>query len=88
MGDDPKRLILARRAKFVAAALAGASVAANACSSSKVCLSMITNPPDASPPPSPQPCLTAPNPNPPPDAGDDASDDASTDAPDDAPDGD
>ena len=85
MGDDPKRLILARRAKFVAAALAGASAVATACSSSsKVCLSLAPgNPPDAGDDvvASPQPCLGV-------RAPEDGGPDAESDATDDAPDGD
>jgi hypothetical protein len=79
--DDRKRIVLARRAKFVAAALAGAAATTSCLDSNgtggnpQPCLSLAVE--GGPPPPSPQPCLTAPN-NPPPDAGPDA--DASADA--------
>jgi len=69
MSDDAKKLVLARRARFVAAALAGISVAC--CGKDKaspfVCLD-VPAPEDASAT-TPQVCLTAiPTPPPPPDA--------------------
>lgn len=79
--DDPKSLILARRAKFVAAALAGVTGVATACGGSTDETGSSKNPepclgvqccPDADP----QPCLTPLQP----DASDggDASDDGAT----------
>lgn len=54
--DDDKKLILARRARFVAAALAGVSVACGKEPSPppQPCLSQTAEPPDAEP----MPCLT------------------------------
>jgi hypothetical protein len=58
--DDAKKLILARRATFVAAALAGVSVACGKEPSPppQPCLSVPMEPRDAEPEPPPQPCLT------------------------------
>jgi hypothetical protein len=58
--DDSKKLILARRARFVAAALAGVSVACGKepTSPPEPCLSVPIQPRDAEPEPPPQPCLT------------------------------
>jgi len=83
MSDDPKRIVLSRRARFVAAALASVGgVALNeACSVAQVCLSQVSRDDGG-----PQPCLEPPyerdaEPQPclsplPPDAGDDAETDA------------
>lgn len=60
MSGDPRRIILARRAKFVAAALAGMNAATcggESTSSPKPCLSVAY---DASADAFPQPCLSAP----------------------------
>lgn len=58
--DDPKKLILARRARFVAAALAGMSIACGKEKSSppEPCLSVPIQRADAEAPPGP--CLAAP----------------------------
>ena len=59
--DDDKKLILARRAKFVAAALAGVTVACGKepTPPPQPCLSVPVDNRDAGPPePPPQPCLT------------------------------
>jgi hypothetical protein len=59
--DDDKKLILARRAKFVAAALAGVAVACGKepAPPPEPCLSVPMDNRDAEPPePPPQPCLT------------------------------
>lgn len=88
MSDDTKKLILARRARFVAAAIAG--VAVSACDKPRACL----EPPMAtstSPTfPRPSVCLSPPH-RPPIDGGDPPDDladkslrDAATDAPSDA----
>ena len=73
MGDEEsRRLILARRARFVAAALAGVAGSTSACGKAEPCLSQIVNvpPPDTGAPTGdagaedadadalPQPCLT------------------------------
>jgi hypothetical protein len=48
MGDeDKRRLILARRARFVAAALAGTAASTGACGKPEPCLSQIQVLPDA-----------------------------------------
>ena len=91
MGDETRRIILARRAKFVAAALAGLGAATGACESPQPCLSPNYEPREAGPEVPPQPCLTAPYE--PPDAGDagdagDAADDLDAADAADAPDGD
>lgn len=70
--DASKRLVLARRAKFVAAAVAGIAIGCGKESKPQPCLSESVLEPDAAPPP--QPCL-APPPQPclsmyiPPDSG-------------------
>ena len=76
MGDeDNRRLILARRARFVAAALAGVAASTAGCGKAEPCLSQVVNPDSGEP----QPCLTPPNPNI--DAGDAGADaDAGSDA--------
>lgn len=58
--DDDKKLILARRAKFVAAALAGVSVACGKepTPPPQPCLSVPVDNRDAGNEPPPQPCLT------------------------------
>jgi hypothetical protein len=58
--DDDKKLILARRAKFVAAALAGVSVACGKepTQPPQPCLSQPMVHRDAEPEPPPQPCLS------------------------------
>ena len=59
--DDDKKLILARRAKFVAAALAGVSVACGKEPNPpppQPCLSVPMERRDAEPEPPPMPCLT------------------------------
>jgi len=75
MGDEQsKRLILARRARFIAAALAGTAASTAACGKAEPCLSQIQNLPDTGSPDEgvPAPCLTAPAK----DAGHDADADA------------
>jgi len=64
MANDPRKLILARRAKFIAAAFAGAGLVA--CTKEpRVCLSIEQVPQDAGPADAePQVCLS-PDPNPP-----------------------
>lgn len=55
--DDAKRAVLARRARFVAAAMAGmATASCDSCSRSQPCLSVSPTYVDASPPPGP--CLS------------------------------
>jgi hypothetical protein len=79
MSDDAKKLVLARRARFVAAALAGMTIGCGKENAPHPCLDV---------PPGedanalvPQVCLTAPVPSPPPpDASSDASSDAASDA--------
>ncbi len=58
MSDDAKKAILARRARFVAAALAGIGIACgkDPAPPPQPCLSQPYNPPDASAPP--EPCLS------------------------------
>jgi hypothetical protein len=63
--DDDKKMILARRAKFVAAALAGVSLAGVSVACGKEptqppqpCLSQPMDQRDAEPVPPPQPCLS------------------------------
>lgn len=78
MSDEARRLILARRARFVAAAMvaAGATAGLDACSNAQPCLSLAPadtgpyEPPDAAP----QACLS---PRYEPDAAGDAAGDAS-----------
>lgn len=71
--DDAKRLILARRAKFVAAAIAGMAVACGGSADPEPCLSPVLQPrdagPDADADTQPQPCLDVSAPE---DAGKDA----------------
>ncbi len=68
MSDETKKLILARRARFLAAAMTGAAVA---CGKEKAeppqpCLSVVYVPPDASTDAAPPaPCLTVAPPSPP-----------------------
>lgn len=81
--DEAKRWILARRARFVAAAvasIAGAGTAVTACEP-EVCLSVVSNDDGGGDDAEPQPCL-APFPR---DASDDTSDDSATDTGSDAP---
>ena len=84
--DDAKKRILARRAKFVAAAMAGVAAAAGAatgCDDSKVCLSLANYPPDAGDAAAdaqPMPCLTPIQPDASLDSPTDAAGDASVDA--------
>lgn len=64
MSDDAKKTILARRARFVAAAMASMSLACGKeHADPQPCLSEPYHPPDAAPAPSdtapPQPCLSA-----------------------------
>lgn len=69
--DDAKRLILARRARFVAAALAGVAVACGGSAEPETCLSPVFTPTDGGKDAAdaePQPCLEPL----PPDASDDA----------------
>lgn len=58
--DDDKKVILARRAKFVAAALAGVAVACGKepTQPPQPCLSVPIEPRDSGPEPPPQPCLS------------------------------
>lgn len=57
MGDeDHRRLILARRARFVAAALAGVAASTTGCGKAEPCLSQVVNPDSGEP----QPCLSPP----------------------------
>jgi hypothetical protein len=67
MTDDAKKMILARRARFVAAAVAASGIGL-ACGKEKAapCLSMATMSDDADAGPPPAPCLSVYNP--PPDA--------------------
>ena len=66
MSDDAKKLVLARRARFVAAAIAGIGVATAACDSAEpsVCLSPLApkdagvTDADAKSDADPQPCLS------------------------------
>jgi hypothetical protein len=71
VSDDPKKMILARRARFIAAAVASVGVACGKTDTPPmVCLEpMIV--PDAGPPPTPTPCLSVAPPvtATPPDAG-------------------
>jgi hypothetical protein len=60
VNDDAKRKILARRARFVAAAIAGAGISIS-CGKSQPCLS-VTHIPDPDAAPAPQPCLSEPEP--------------------------
>lgn len=59
MSDDPKKIILARRARFIAAAIAGVGIA---CGKEKAppepCLSVAYIPPDGGDETTPMPCLT------------------------------
>ena len=59
MDDDTKKLILARRAKFVAAALAAAGVTVGASGGLPACGSDSEKSSDASNDGNPQPCLRA-----------------------------
>lgn len=62
MNDDVKKLILARRARFVLAAVAAAGVTASACGGSEATQSSDAGA-DAAQDATPQPCLTAPQPD-------------------------
>lgn len=66
--DDAKKKILARRAKFVAAAIAGLAASCGKEDAPRPCLSPPPIPADASvgPPPPPQPCLSVAVPQEPP----------------------
>ncbi len=72
--DESKRLILARRARFVAAALASAGISAASCnknapeSNPQPCLSVPVQRVDAAPPPSDVPPSDVPPAEPPPSA--------------------
>lgn len=66
-GDDAKKKILARRASFVAAALASVACQKEPADKPEPCLAAPVNykPPDAGEPePTPMPCLTPMNPGP------------------------
>lgn len=70
--DEARKIVLARRARFIAAAVAGVGIACSDPKRPEPCLSPIPEQPDPGPGPdvclsvSPQPCL---EPMPPPDAG-------------------
>lgn len=56
MADDAKRIVLARRASFVAAAVASAGlIHCDACKPPRPCLSVVYTPPEGG---VPQPCLS------------------------------
>lgn len=57
MSDETKKLVLARRARFIAAAIAGMTISCGKETAPRPCLDVADE--DASVPPTPQPCLTA-----------------------------
>lgn len=59
MSDDARKIIMARRARFIAAAVAGMGIACGrSTTSAEPCLSIRTVPSDAEPPLTPMPCLS------------------------------
>lgn len=71
MNDDAKKLVLARRARFIAAAMAGVAGVAigDACAPAEPCLSTYANPPEGGVEADAQACLSVVA-----DAGSDATD--------------